>query len=95
MPRNALVDEAKTSQITVTQPWRGNVRVQPTVEAILDEARAANLGRGDQLIHGALQRELIAGILRWDLRWVQSAVGRLLDSNPPDGGAAHVCGKAA
>ena len=89
MPRRALVDEVKSSQITVTAPWRGNVRVQPTVETILDEARPANLGKGDQLIQGAAQSALIAAIVRWDLAWVQSAVARLLDSNPPDGGRAH------
>lgn len=88
MSPSALIDEKKSSQITVTAPWRGNVRVQPTVEAILDESRPANIGKGDQLIHGALQAALISGILSWDLVWVYRTVGRLIGVNPPNGNAS-------
>ena len=88
MATRVLVDEKKSSQITVTQPWRGNVRIQPTVEAILDDARPANLGKGDQLVQWALQRALIAGIMVWDLPWVYRTVGRLIGEIPPGGGSS-------
>lgn len=92
--RNALHDETKSGQITVaTAGWRGNVRVQPTVEAILDEARAATEGKGDQLIHGALKSVLIAWIVLGEWHRVYHTLGRLLGFPPPSGGAAPNGGK--
>lgn len=94
MPRNALHDETKSGQVTVTSPgWRGNVRIQPTVESILDEARPATEGKGDQLIHGALKTALIVGIVTGEWHWVHSTLGRLLGLALPSGGSTPIGGK--
>ena len=96
MPRNAFLDETKSRQITVNAPgWRGNVRVQPTIEAILDEARPATEGKGDQLIHGTLKYVLMEAIVDGKLRWVHDTLGRVLGGPPPSGGSPPERGKAA
>lgn len=89
MPRNALHDETKSGQVTVVSPaWRGNVRIQPTIEVLLDEARPSTEGKGDQLLHGALKSVLIAGIVTGDWHWVYSALGRVLGLTTTSGGVS-------
>ncbi len=84
MPRNALLDESKDRQWPVGSPgWCDKVRVQPTVEAILDAARPATLGKGDQLLHGALKTALIERIIAGDFRAVYDTVGVLLGLREP------------
>lgn len=86
MPRNLLLDETKEPQWPVGLPgWADKVRVQPTITEILDDARPATIGKGDQLINGALERALIAGIITGRWIWVYNTVGTILSLGAPSG----------
>lgn len=91
MPRNALLDETKEPQWSLPSDahgWADKVRLQPTVVRILDDARPSTLGKGDQLIHGALKTALITAIVldRWT--WVYATLGEILGAHPPSGGTS-------
>jgi hypothetical protein len=82
--RNVLHDESKDRQWPVGAPgWCDKVRIQPTIEAILDAARPATLGKGDQLLHGALKTVLIERIIAGDFRTVYDTLGALLGRSLP------------
>lgn len=81
MPRNAFLDETKSGTWPIPPAcFNGfdKVRIQPTVGAVLDEAKGSFVGRGDFLIHGSLRFALIAAIVAGNLPWVYATVGRLL-----------------
>lgn len=83
---NVLLDESKEPQWPVGFPgWADKVRIQPTVAAILDAARPATLGKGDQLIHGALKVALIEAIIAGRFREVYDTVGTILGAATPSG----------
>lgn len=95
MPRNALLDETKERQWPVgLAGWCDKVRVQPTVEAILDAARPATLGKGDQLLHGALKTALIECIVTGNFRKAYDTLGALLGLALPDAVADTPSGKS-
>ena len=86
---NVLLDETKEPQWPIGFPgWADKVRIQPTVAAILDAARPATLGKGDQLIHGALKVALIEAIIAGRFREVYDTVGTILSLGAPSG-ATH------
>jgi hypothetical protein len=83
---NALLDQTKSEQWPVGLPaYCDKVRLQPLVAEVLDEARPATVGKGDQLIHGALKLALIAAIVAGDFRWVHGTVGKLIGADAPAG----------
>jgi hypothetical protein len=88
---NALLDTTKTDQwpipSAVFATGFDKLRMQPSIGAVLDEARGALIGRGDFLITGSLRFALIAAIVAGNLRWVYDTVGALLGLDTPSGKA--------
>jgi len=83
---NALLQEKRSIQHPVGLPgWLDKVRLQPTVAAILDVERPASIGKGDQLIMGALEVVLIKAILAGRLQFVHDTTGMILGSGTPPG----------
>jgi len=83
---NRLLAESKDVQWPVGLPgWCDKVRLQPTIEAILDAMRPAALGKGDQLVLGALKMALIERIVSGDLRAVYDTVEALIGPSAPSG----------
>jgi hypothetical protein len=78
MPRNAFLDEAKSEYWPVAVAGIDKVRLQATVVEVLDDARPATTGKGDQLIHGAVKVALIEAIIAGRFRAVHATLGKLL-----------------
>lgn len=86
---NALHRESRDVQWHTGIPGAEKLRVQPTVARLLDEARPATDSRTDQLLFGALEREIIALIIygRWDHAYAY--LGWLLEPDAPSGADHH------
>lgn len=82
MARNALLDETRDAQWPVALPgFKDKQRLPATIAAILDQHRPDTLGKGDQLVHGALKTALIEGIVAGRFRQVHDALGAILGVN--------------
>jgi len=83
---NALLDQTKSEQWPVgASGWCDKVRMQPMLAEILDDARPATIGKGDQLLHGALLVALITAMINGRLRWVYDTLGKILGLDAPAG----------
>lgn len=79
----ALARESRNVQWPIAGAEK--VRLQPVVAAILDEARRAGEGKGEQLVKSAWKLVLIEDILSEHLHRVYSRVGKLLGLDFPNG----------
>ncbi len=85
MSRNALLDDSKNAQWPVALPgFKDKQRLPSTIAAILDRSRPDTLGKGDQLVHGALKTALIEDIVAGRFRQVHDALGAILGVNGDD-----------
>lgn len=91
MPRNALLDDAKTRYWPVALNGVDKVRLQATVADVLEETRPATVGKGDQLIHGALKTSLIEGIIAGRFNQVHATLEKLLGLNTTAVKSPHEC----
>lgn len=85
---NKLLDENKGQHWPLPVglfPGFDKVRVQPSVGAVLDQARGSLIGRGDFLLTASLRFSLIAAIVAGNLRWVHDTVGDLIGPGSPNG----------
>ena len=79
---NVLLDQTKTARIEFGLPFLREVKVQPTVHAILLEEKPSNLGWGDFAIFTMLAFVFIARIMRFDVRGVIRLGVRLVGAIP-------------
>lgn len=76
-------------------PGAEKVRLWPMVADILDRERADHQEIGDQVVLGALNSVLTAGIMAGRYREVYAALGQILGLTAPDGKAAELNGSHA
>ena len=81
---NALLDETRSTRIEFDLPWLRELKVAPTVKAILLEEKPSNMGWGDFAIFAMLTFVLIARIVRFDIRGVIGLGVRLVGARPDD-----------
>lgn len=82
MPRKVLQDESRDVQWQVDGR---NIRVQPTVAAVIEEDRPVSQARHEHLTFSTLQLTLIRRIVAADFESVYRALGRLLGWHSPNG----------
>lgn len=81
---NALLDETKGDRIEFGLSFLRELKVQPTVKAILLEEKPSNMGWGDFAIFSMLGFVFIARIMRFDVRGVIRLGVRLVGVIPDD-----------
>lgn len=82
---NALLDEKRTARLEIGLPWMKQLRVSPTVEAVLLEEKPASVTWGDFAILAMVLFCFIARIVRGDVRGVIRLGVRLAGSTPDAG----------
>jgi len=81
---NVLLDETKTDRIEFGLDLIRELKVQPTVKAILLEDKPNNMGWGDFAIFTMLTFCFMARIMRFDVRGVIRLGVRLVGAIPDD-----------
>jgi hypothetical protein len=85
MSATAFRAQSRTVQRFTGLPGAEKVRLWPMVAKVLDDARADSQEIGDQVVLGALNSVLTAGIMAGRYREVHAILGNLLGLGDSDG----------
>jgi hypothetical protein len=82
MSRNAFLDETRTERIDLGLPFLKQIRVSPTISALLMEEKPANQTWGDFFLTAAVNHIFHARNMRGDWRGCNRLMVRLLGPEP-------------